>query len=216
MLAPWGLLLGCQHYLHPLLSPWGSCGALGWGTGLRASHPPAGSSPLPPLQRLALSTCMRGTLLLFCKTHDAGCGRALAVDPGNTHPERRCLSVPNSPGEDSGVGSYSSRSSQGLGHPTMPPGLVLPSPQARMDKGTAGDHEDGGWPGLPSSLPGPAAGECAERGADHGCPQLEIPLRLERRGVPWPSHPSPILVTWQLSAQLCSHPKARDPGTPLL
>lgn len=61
--------------------------------------------------------------------------------------------MPNSSGEDSRVSSYSSRSSQGLGHPTVPPGLVLPSPQARMDKGAAGDHEDGGWPGLASSLP---------------------------------------------------------------
>lgn len=159
VLAPWGLLLEYQHYLHPLLSPWGSRGALGWGTGLRASHLPAGSSPLPPLQWLTLSTCMRGTLLLLHKSHDAGCDRAMAVNPGNTHQERRRLSMPNSPGEDSGVGSYSSKSSQGLGHPTFSPGLVFPSPQARMDKGTAGDHEDGGWPGLPSSLPGPAAGE---------------------------------------------------------
>lgn len=155
---------------------------------------------------------MRGTLLLLQKSHDAGCDRAMAVDPGNTHEEGRRLSMPNSPGEDSRVSSYSSKSSQGLGHPTFPPGLVLPSPQARMDKGTAGDHEDGGWPGLPSSLPGPAAGECVCRA---GSPQLEIPLRLRKRGAlaSPPQRHSCYLAA--IGSALFS-PQGSDSGTPLL
>lgn len=85
---------------------------------------------------------MRGTLLLLRKSHGAGCGKAVAVDPGNTHQERRRLSVPNSPEEDSGVGSYSSRSSQDLGHPW--PGPPLSASQNGQRK--AGDQGGSrGW-----------------------------------------------------------------------
>lgn len=49
VLAPlgcsWDAHTTCTHIsLSLLLSPWGSCEALGWGRGLKASHPPASSS----------------------------------------------------------------------------------------------------------------------------------------------------------------------------
>lgn len=96
--------------------------------------------------------------------------------------------------------------------PTVSPGLVLPSLQARMDKGAAGNHEDGGWPGLPSSLRDPAAGGCAGRGADRGSPQGKMPLKLGGRGAPWPPpQPHPCYLAAIRSALLSS--RGRDSGT---
>lgn len=193
VLAPWGLLSGCQHYLHPLPSGCLPEVVVGlwdgkWGLGLHTHLLVVCSASL---QRLALPTCMRRTLLLLHKSHDAGCGRAMAVDPGNTHQEQRRLSMLNSPGRRVGWAVTVQEAARALVTPRCSLAWSSPPRKSEWTKEPRGNHENGGWPGLPSSLPGPATGECAGQGADRSCAQLEIPLRLERRGAPWPPPPPP-------------------------
>lgn len=100
------------------------------------------------------------------------------------------------------------------------PGPPLPASQ----NGQRSSGESRGWRVARASFfpPGPPRLASVQgRGADRGCPQLEIPLRLEGRGAlrppPTPPH-SPSPGTWQQAAQLClpgaetqAHPCSEEP-----
>lgn len=131
--------------------------------------------------------------------------------------------MPHSPGRISGVGSHSPQSSTGPQVTPTAPGLP-PTPPARPQPGWTKVRprssresritEDGGWPGLSSSLqaPRPVCRKAAAAFCRAGHPQSETRLRPEGRGEP---RPAPAPARSSLPAQLSSS-RAETHAHPLL